>query len=57
MLLTEYNEAEKLALVRDNAWREGQTEGIFDTLISLVKKNVISTKDAAEQTGVSDSRR
>ena len=63
MLLAEYNEAEKLALVRDSAWREGQTqgrtegraEGIIDTLISLVKKNVISIKDAAEQAGVTEA--
>ena len=67
MLLAEYNEAEKLALVRDNAWREGQAEGrtegraegraegIIDTLISLVKKNLLSTKDAADQAGVSEA--
>jgi hypothetical protein len=51
MLLAEYNEAEKLALVRDNSHREG----VLETLISLVKKNLLSTKDAAEQAGVSET--
>ena len=55
MLLAEYNEAEKLALVRDNAWREGQKKGIIDTLVSLVKKKMITTKDAAEQAGVTEA--
>ncbi len=55
MLLAEYNEAEKLALVRDNAWRDGQTEGIFDTLVSLVKDGILSVKDAAHRAGVTES--
>lgn len=59
MLLAEYNEAEKLALVRDNAWRDGQTEGraegVFDTLAALVKDGILSVKDAALRAGVSES--
>ena len=51
MLLAEYNEAEKLALVRDNA----RQDGIFDILISLVKDGVLSVKDASIRAGVSES--
>lgn len=47
MLLTEYNEAE--------AMEKFERDGVFKTLISLVKKNLISIKDAAEQAGVSES--
>ena len=46
MLLTEYNEAE--------AMEKFERDGVFKTLISLVKKNLISIKDAAEQAGVSE---
>ena len=47
MLLTEYNEAE--------AMEKFERDGVFKTLISLVKKNLISIKDAAEQAGVSEA--
>lgn len=46
MLLTEYNEAK--------AMEKFERDGVFKTLISLVKKNLISIKDAAEQAGVSE---
>ena len=47
MLLTEYNEAE--------AMEKFERDGVFKTLISLVERNLISIKDAAEQAGVSES--
>ena len=46
MLLTEYNEAETM--------EKFERVGVFKTLISLVKKNLLSVKDAAEQAGVTE---
>lgn len=44
--------------MRENAWRDGQTEGraegVFDTLISLVRDGVIAAKDASIRAGVSE---
>ena len=34
---------------------EGRMEGIFDTLVSLVQKGLLSVKDAAAQAGVSEA--
>jgi len=51
MLLTEYNEAEAMELFKE----DGRREGIFDTLISLVQKGLLSIKDAAEQAGVTET--
>ena len=51
MLLTEYNEAEAMELFRE----EGRTEGIIDTLISLVQKGLLSIKDATDQLGITEA--
>ena len=55
MLLTEYNEAEQMELFKEDGRKEGRTEGIFETLISLVQKGLLSLSDAAEQAGVSET--
>ena len=47
MLLTEYNEAE--------AMEKFERDGVFKTLISLVKKNLISIKKKKKKKGVSES--
>ena len=54
MLLTEYNEAEAMELFREEGRAEGRAEGIIDTLISLVKKGLLSIKDAAAQLGITE---
>ena len=51
MLLTEYNEAEQMELFKE----DGRREGIIETLISLVKKGLLSIKDAADQAGISET--
>ena len=33
---------------------EGREEGITDTLVSLVRKGLLTVKDAAEQAGVTE---
>lgn len=38
---------------REEGQEEGRKEGALDMLISLVKKNLLSIKDAAEQAGLS----
>ena len=45
MLLTEYDEVEQMELFRE----EGRTEGAIQTLVDLVKKGLLSIKDAAAQ--------
>ena len=63
MLLTEYNEAEQMELFKEDGRREGRAEGevigrekgILETLISLVKKGLLSMKDAADQAGVTET--
>lgn len=34
---------------------EGRTEGTMNTLMELVKKNILSIKDAAEQAGMTEA--
>ena len=59
MLLTEYNEAEQMELFKEDGRREGRAEGraegIMETLISLVKKGLLSIADAADQAGISET--
>ena len=50
MLLTEYNEAEQMELFKE----DGRREGILDTLVSLVKDEILTIKDAAARAGVSE---
>ena len=51
MLLTEYNEAEQMELFKE----DGRREGIIETLISLVKKGLLTIKDAADQAGITET--
>ncbi|MBR2255986.1 MAG: hypothetical protein IJ899_01330 [Blautia sp.] len=51
MLLTEYNEAEQMELFKEG----GRREGIIETLISLVKKGLLTIKDAADQAGITET--
>ena len=55
MLLTEYNEAEQMELFKEDGRKEGRAEGIIETLISLVKKDLLSVKDAADQAGITEA--
>lgn len=48
MMLTEYDEAETMNMFKE----EGRQEGTYSTLVSLVKKNLLSIKDAAGQAGM-----
>ena len=48
MMLMEYNEAEQMNLFKE----DGRREGTLLTLISLVKKKLLSEKDAADQAGM-----
>ena len=61
MLLTEYDEVEQMELFKEEGRKEGRkegrsegrkegwTEGTIQTLVDLVKKGLISIKDAAAQ--------
>ena len=51
MFLTEYNEEK----VMEKERQEGKAEGIIETLISLVKKGLLSIKDAADQAGITET--
>ena len=51
MLLTEYNEAEQMELFKE----DGRREGIIETLIALVKKGLLTIKDAADQAGITET--
>ncbi len=51
MFLTEWNQEKILEKER----QEGRAEGIIVTLISLVKKGLLSIKDAADQAGISET--
>ncbi len=59
MLLAEYSEEEKLALVRDSALEEGREEGMekgmLKILASLVKEGILSVKEAANRCGVTEA--
>ena len=55
MLLTEYNEAEQMELFKEDGRREGRTEGIIETLISLVRDGILSIKDAARRAGTTET--
>ena len=63
MLLTEYNEAEQMALFKEDGRREGRAEGlaegraegIIETLVSLVKDGFLSVKDAAKRAGITEA--
>ena len=62
MLLAEYNEAEQMQLFKEDGRREGRiegraeghAEGVFDTLIALIQKGLLSIKDAAQQAGITE---
>lgn len=58
MLLTEYNEIEQMELFKEDGRREGRAEGraegALQTLIELVRKGIISIKDAAAQAKMSE---
>ena len=70
-LLTEYNEAEQMELFKEDGRREGRAEGrvegraegrvegraegIIETLVSLVRKGLLSMKDAADQAGMTET--
>lgn len=47
MLLTEYNEAE--------AMEKFERDGVFKTLISLVRDGILTVKEAARRAGVTES--
>lgn len=51
MLLTEYNEAETMELFRE----DGRKEGILSTLIHMVKRGRLSTREAAEEANISET--
>ena len=57
MLLTEYNEAKQMELVKEEALAEGlakrRTEGIVQTLVSLVKEGLLSKEEAARRSNLS----
>lgn len=53
MMLMEYNEAETMNLFKQDGFREGEQKGIMRTLVDLVKKGLLSVKDAAAQAGIS----
>lgn len=63
MLLTEYHEAEAMEMFRQEGLAEGRAEGhaegrvegIIDTLAALVRKGLLSIKDAAAQAGVTET--
>ena len=59
MLLTEYDEKEAMRLFRKEGLEEGlekgREEGLFDTVISLVRKGLLSVADAAAEAGVSEA--
>ena len=54
MLGRKEGRAEGLAEGRVEGRAEGRAEGEFATLISLVRKNLLSVKDAAEQAGMTE---
>ena len=49
--LTEYNEAEAMELFRE----EGREEGTLETLVALVRKGLLTVRQAAEQAQLSDA--
>lgn len=51
MMLTEYNEAETMNMFRE----EGKEEGVINTLVALVKDNILSVSDAAKRAGISEA--
>ena len=40
--------------IRQEGFREGRAEGEFTMLVNLVRKNLISVKDAAEQASMTE---
>ena len=59
MLLTEYNEAEAMELFREEGREEGlekgREEGTLETLVALVRKGLLTVRQAAEQAQLSDA--
>ena len=49
MLLTEYDEVEQMELFKEEDRSEGRKEGTIQTLVDLVKKGLLSIRDAAAQ--------
>lgn len=62
MMLTEYDEAETMNMFKEEGRQEGMQQGVqqgvqqgtYNTLVALVKKNLLSIKDAANQAGISE---
>ena len=55
MLLTEYNEAEAMELFKEEGRAEGRTEGIFKTLAGLIRKGLLSLRDAASEVNMTEA--
>ena len=59
MLLTEYNEAETMELFREEGREEGraegETRGILKTLAGLIRKGLLSIKDAASEANMTEA--
>jgi hypothetical protein len=51
MLLTEYNEAETMEMFKE----EGRAEGILKTLAGLIRKGLLSLKDAALEANMTET--
>ena len=59
MLLTEYNEAETMQLFKEEGRAEGRAEviaeGILKTLAGLIRKGLLSLKDAALEANMTET--
>ena len=55
MYITEYDEARTLAETREESYEEGKSDGIIQTLISLVKDGILTLAEAAKRAGMSVS--
>ena len=55
MLLTEYNEAETMELFKEEGRAEGRAEGILKTLAGLIRKGLLSIKDAASEANMTEA--
>ena len=55
MLLTEYIKDEQMALFKEDGRKEGHSEGIIETLVSLVRKGLLTIKDAAKQADITEA--
>ena len=63
MLLTEYDEAATMELFKEDGRREGRkegrkeglVEGIIKTLVSMVRKDRLTLKEAAEEADMTEA--